>query len=28
MTVSQALHEVWDVLRRALFGYPAVIWRK
>jgi urease accessory protein len=27
-TVSQALHEVWDVLRRALFGYPAVVWRK
>jgi len=27
-TVSQALHEVWDVLRRALLGYPAVIWRK
>ena len=28
MTVSQALHEVWDVLRRALLGYPAVVWRK
>jgi urease accessory protein len=27
-TVSQALHEVWDVLRRALLGYPAVVWRK
>jgi urease accessory protein len=26
-TVSQALHEVWDVLRRALLGYPAVVWR-
>jgi urease accessory protein len=28
MTVSRALHEVWDVLRRALLGYPAVLWRK
>jgi urease accessory protein len=28
MTVSQALHAVWDVLRRALLGYPAVVWRK
>jgi urease accessory protein len=28
MIVSQALHEVWDVLRRALLGYPAVVWRK
>jgi urease accessory protein UreH len=28
MTVSRALHEVWDVLRRALLGYPAVVWRK
>jgi urease accessory protein len=27
-TVSHALHEVWDVLRRALLGYPAVVWRK
>ena len=27
-TVSQALHEAWDVLRRALLGYPAVAWRK
>lgn len=27
-TVRQALHEVWDVLRRALLGYPAVVWRK
>ena len=28
MTVSQALYEVWDVLRRELLGYPAVVWRK
>ncbi len=27
-TVSQALYEVWDVLRRELLGYPAVVWRK
>jgi urease accessory protein len=27
-TVSQALYEVWDVLRRELLGYPAVLWRK
>ena len=27
-TVSQALHAVWDVLRRELLGYPAVVWRK
>jgi urease accessory protein len=28
MIVNQALHEVWDILRRALLGYPAVVWRK
>ena len=27
-TVSEALHEVWDVVRRKLLGYPAVVWRK
>ena len=27
-TVNRALYEVWDVLRRALLGYPAVVWRK
>jgi urease accessory protein len=26
--VSVALHQVWDVVRRELLGYPAVIWRK
>ena len=26
-TASQALHEVWDVLRQELLGYPAVVWR-
>lgn len=26
--VSEALHEVWDVVRRELLGYPAVVWRK
>ena len=25
--VRQALHAIWDVLRRELLGYPAVIWR-
>ncbi len=25
--VKQALYEVWDILRRALLGYPAVLWR-
>ncbi|MGE3537110.1 MAG: urease accessory protein UreD [Candidatus Tectimicrobiota bacterium] len=25
--VRRALHDVWDVLRRALLGYPAVLWR-
>lgn len=25
--VKRALHEVWDILRRALLGYPAVVWR-
>lgn len=27
-TVSAVLHTVWDVLRRELLGYPAVVWRK
>jgi len=26
--VSAALHAVWDVVRRELLGYPAVVWRK
>jgi len=26
--VSEALHAVWDVVRRELLGYPAVVWRK
>jgi urease accessory protein len=26
--VSAALYEVWDVVRRELLGYPAVVWRK
>ncbi len=25
--VRQALHEIWDLLRRELLGYPAVVWR-
>lgn len=27
-TVSAALHEVWDVVRRELLGYAALVWRK
>src|SRR5215471_1040738 len=26
--VSEGLHAVWDVVRRELLGYPAVVWRK
>lgn len=26
-SVKQALHDVWDGVRRALWGYPAVAWR-
>lgn len=26
-SVHQALQAVWDVVRRALLGYPAVVWR-
>jgi len=26
--VQEALHQVWDVLRQELLGYPAIAWRK
>jgi urease accessory protein UreH len=26
-TVQQALYDIWDMLRRELLGYPAVVWR-